>query len=328
MNTKEQYECYMKEHFTQINTYPFYIYHQVPSWIRFELGLPGLWKENKELYLNHVYKRSKTIFEEMNEPLDDIFLLVIKYGDLTNKNKYKKLKIFDKYLKDKELLKGLHVIKRLWAENEDEERQVTYSYILKCKVSDIRYTSLLKAISHVDFLIKPYVEQSCFFINTTKNYIFHMYDDRGLDVFSTNNQTLKGIYTKFSDWILDYDRKKIDEIFEEGLYGHEESNEEKSLRELKDQDKIRQLDTHIIKFETAHGIKHHFIADEKQKSDELTETIQKMGYDFNSKKLTDGNLVFTATKPCQLYQHQVSVQSGLMSLVAKKHRVLYEGWTL
>nr|WP_255476694.1 DUF3885 domain-containing protein [Mucilaginibacter sp. AK015] len=41
-----------------------------------------------------------------------------------------------------------------------------------------------------------------------------MYDNRGLDILSSNIDYIKPHYTKFNDWILDYDRVKINHIFE------------------------------------------------------------------------------------------------------------------
>lgn len=41
-----------------------------------------------------------------------------------------------------------------------------------------------------------------------------MYDDRGLDIISTDQETLRLIYKKHNDWILDYDREQIDKQLE------------------------------------------------------------------------------------------------------------------
>lgn len=51
-----------------------------------------------------------------------------------------------------------------------------------------------------------------YFVNITKRIIFHMYDDRGLDIIASDVETLKPIYTKFNNWILDYNRIQIDAL--------------------------------------------------------------------------------------------------------------------
>lgn len=43
-----------------------------------------------------------------------------------------------------------------------------------------------------------------------------MYDDRGLDVVAKNKENLQKLYVMFNNWILDYDRKQIDETFKLG----------------------------------------------------------------------------------------------------------------
>jgi len=40
-----------------------------------------------------------------------------------------------------------------------------------------------------------------------------MYDDRGLDIIASDKDTLSPIYTKHNDWLLDYDRARMEEIF-------------------------------------------------------------------------------------------------------------------
>ena len=47
----------------------------------------------------------------------------------------------------------------------------------------------------------------------------------------------------------------------------------------------------------------------------------------NSNKDSDIQFI-TCTKQCQPYQHQVSIKTGLMVLVAKKFDSTYLGWNL
>lgn len=39
-----------------------------------------------------------------------------------------------------------------------------------------------------------------------------MYDDRGLEMIASEAKTLKPIYSKFNDWILETNREKIDKM--------------------------------------------------------------------------------------------------------------------
>jgi hypothetical protein len=40
-----------------------------------------------------------------------------------------------------------------------------------------------------------------------------MYDDKGCDVWSNHKGNLRPIYENLNDWILDYNRSKIDKYF-------------------------------------------------------------------------------------------------------------------
>ena len=53
-----------------------------------------------------------------------------------------------------------------------------------------------------------------YLFDTNRHIIFHLYDDRGLDVAAIDRETLLPLYYKYNSWILDYDRPKIEELFE------------------------------------------------------------------------------------------------------------------
>ncbi|MFD1206338.1 DUF3885 domain-containing protein [Sporosarcina contaminans] len=46
-----------------------------------------------------------------------------------------------------------------------------------------------------------------------KKMIYHLYDDRGCDIIAVNIEDLRELYEKYNDWILDYDRERIDLLF-------------------------------------------------------------------------------------------------------------------
>jgi hypothetical protein len=330
LNGREQYENYMESYFPQINKFPFRHGGKVP-WIRFELGVPGEWRINRAEYLDTVYKKAITVFENSHEPEDDIFLLVVNYGSSHKKNRYKKVKVFDRYIKDKNLRRKMHVVKTNWYDSDYDEEQVTYSYLLKCRYTELHYRQLLKAIAHTDFLIHPYISNQCFFINTTKHTIYHMYDDRGLDLVGESKESIKDIYNSFSNWVLDYDRKAIDESFESGLHGIEETAEERKIRESIDEEKLAELESLNISFELPHKPQHKFRVKEKIEIVEMVVVhLQRMGYAtlVQPKKSITEDYSIICTKTCQLYQHQVSIQTSLMASVAKKYGAKYEGWVL
>ena len=46
------------------------------------------------------------------------------------------------------------------------------------------------------------------FYKYQKGTIFHIYDDRGADLIAASIDSIQGIYEKYNNWILDYDREK------------------------------------------------------------------------------------------------------------------------
>ena len=44
-------------------------------------------------------------------------------------------------------------------------------------------------------------------------YLYHLYDDRGLDVLGSSQELLLPLYRQFHSWILEYDLEQIDRLF-------------------------------------------------------------------------------------------------------------------
>ena len=80
--------------------------------------------------------------------------------------------------------------------------------------SRIPFSEILGAISHQDFPPKkPVVHGDTFFLNQRTGIIFHMYDDRGIDIIAPTAAVLRHLYETHKDLILDYDREKITAVF-------------------------------------------------------------------------------------------------------------------
>jgi hypothetical protein len=135
LNIREEYESYMEAYFPHIQTYPFYVTDKL-AWIRFELGVPGEWRIREASYLNSVYQKAITLFEEIHFPNDEIFLLVVDYAVSNKRNRYKKTKIFERFIKEKALIHRLHMVTDVW--HNFEEERCSYSYLIKCKVSQLK----------------------------------------------------------------------------------------------------------------------------------------------------------------------------------------------
>lgn len=55
----------------------------------------------------------------------------------------------------------------------------------------------------------PAIGSGVFVIEPRVEIIMHMYDDRGLDVIATNIDTLRPLYKKFKEWVLEDQRHRV-----------------------------------------------------------------------------------------------------------------------
>lgn len=205
---------FMNENFPNLELRPPLFY----SWkigIRFELGVDydSDYAYENSPYLQGVYKRAIALFKSLHSYNDDIYI-VVDVNDYADGFKHKS-KTFSHYIKEKSVLYGLNqkTIPYIFPDDDEEGTYKTHRFTLKCKTSDIKYIPMLKAISNQDMGIRPSIFNSVYFINLNRKTIFHVYDDRGCDLLATSPETIRDVYEKYNDWILDYDRNEIDEIF-------------------------------------------------------------------------------------------------------------------
>lgn len=211
-----QVNTYIQKKFPNLQLQPGLFY----NWnigIRFKLGVNynGIEVYENCPYLKGTYTRAITLFESSHNKNDNIYI-VVDVHDFADGNTFKhKLNIFSKYVKEKSILYKLqqHTIPYLFPEDDENGIYKTHRFTLKCKPTDFKYISMLKAICNQDMGLKPKIVHDVYIINTNKNTIFHVYDDRGCDVLSTSSKNIKDMYKKYNHWILDYDRNEIDKVF-------------------------------------------------------------------------------------------------------------------
>ncbi|MDA1590757.1 DUF3885 domain-containing protein [Bacillus cereus group sp. TH225LC] len=207
---------YMLETFPNLELRP-PLFYNGDIGIRFKLGVnydcTNIYENCP--YLEGVYNRAITLFQSLHSKTDDIYI-VVDVNDFADGETFKhKLNIFSKYVKEKSDLFKLqkNTIPYVFPEDDEDGLYKTHRFTSKCKVSDLKYISMLKAICNQDMGIKPRIFHMVYFINVNKNTIFHIYDDRGCDVLATSPNTIRDMYHTYNDWILDYDRNKIDKVF-------------------------------------------------------------------------------------------------------------------
>lgn len=187
--------------------------------IRFELGTNWFRTMSYEgsPYLQGVYKRAIGLFEAAHAAEDELFIVtdIHDFGHLASNRK--KL-VMTKYFKDKNLRYRLthHEMPYLIPEDNEDGSSKTHRFILTCRRGELNYRGLLKEACNEDMGFKRNVYQEMYIVNKTKQTVFHVYDDRGCDLIAASAETIRPIYESHNDWILDYDRKEIDQVFNGG----------------------------------------------------------------------------------------------------------------
>ncbi|MBL7896335.1 MAG: DUF3885 domain-containing protein [Bacteroidia bacterium] len=169
-------------------------------------------------YFIQVVHRATNIFQSACDSSDRMFLVLMDY-------KHRRRKI-----------RQSNFVFRQIAELKQDEIAYTKEYrlyepsdrldirniaLVKLNAGRINHKNILTAVSHTDFPPRQprldskgfFSSKEIYFINIDKKLILHMYDDRGFDIIATDKETLRPIYQKHNDWILDYDRKEIDKQF-------------------------------------------------------------------------------------------------------------------
>jgi hypothetical protein len=169
-------------------------------------------------YFKEVARRASIIFKTVFDNSDKVFLVFMDY-----KYKRRKIRFSNFTFKQIDNLKKTEVsyIKEKQLYESDNKFDIRNVAIIKVTAERINQNNILTAIGHSDFPPRQprldengfLISKEIYFINIDKKLIFHMYDDRGLDLVSAEKETLIPVYKKHNDWILDYNRKQIDKQF-------------------------------------------------------------------------------------------------------------------
>lgn len=214
MSFKDEFESFYKSNLGDISL-PYPLFYKFPVGIRFEMGDDN--EDDDDRYIKGAKSRALSIFNELFDKDDEIYLVIDsyeKYSDFYSPKPPKDnislvrkfiLKIDEEYCYEK-----------LVATYEDDEEEYPYDrYIIKTSRDSIDADKLISEIVESELKGKSSLSNSVFLVNKNSGILYFLYDDRGLDIAANDKQKLKDIYIKFNDWILDYDRERIDKMFSE-----------------------------------------------------------------------------------------------------------------
>jgi Domain of unknown function (DUF3885) len=192
------------------------------SWIRFELASPPcetspeerLWGTSKE-WLRVAEERCVAICEFVfgNERDVHVEMTFTPYGSARSRtgNPDACLSLMTKH--------GLRpnpgekwTVKRIPIEdNGFHYTQHRFSTIVRCSSPGI--PRLWHAVMWKDHGTWMNLSPDVRVLDEERRILFHPYDDRGADLFATSIDSLRPAYERFVDWILEFDREKIDKVF-------------------------------------------------------------------------------------------------------------------
>jgi hypothetical protein len=163
------------------------------------------------VYLQDVYDRAIKLFRAIFHTDDDLVVVINVHQE--KKKRLKKTNIYSKYVNNRAVRSTFRHFQVPFLFDETDDGMLTHQFHFICKTRYLRIYALLKAIANQDFGTMPSFPHEVYFLHATKGIIFYLYDDRGCDVIASSTEELREIYHTYSDWILDYDREEIDNLF-------------------------------------------------------------------------------------------------------------------
>ncbi|WP_206458356.1 DUF3885 domain-containing protein [Anaerovorax sp. IOR16] len=194
------------------------IFYNAPIGIRFEIGGDeGVYLTNTyshELAVNPEYvsaalHRAKTIYE--NLPQNPNVLRIDAYPNYENNVQ----DIILSVCKAVGLPQPHEQVIEPFQWDEDDEVISQLQLYWDLKTISFSSDKVLQEIIKADIGGCIELVSSVYFVDTINSVLFHLYDDKGLDLIAADKEQLRPIFNRFNNWILDYDKKEIDRTFSE-----------------------------------------------------------------------------------------------------------------
>ncbi|WP_259071963.1 DUF3885 domain-containing protein [Mucilaginibacter sp. X4EP1] len=95
---------------------------------------------------------------------------------------------------------GFEIYKAAKVLKQKDEDEILYLYFNR--YSKLLLSPIAKSIINFEMAEEPSANITCYFISFNSKLIINIYDDRGLDIYTPNEELLKNINNKFSDWVM------------------------------------------------------------------------------------------------------------------------------
>lgn len=191
------------------------VFYNCPIAIRFEIGYETpVYLETSPSddmivnpkYIEAAHKRTKAIYTALQQVPNLLRIDTYPNEDEPGYENEFYLSVFQK------LVSFPHEQRKIQINDGDEQHMVLQFYWDLSKM-DFSPDLLLREIIRADLGGISALTSSVYFANTEAAYLYHVYDDRGADLAAERKETLYPIYQNFNQWILDYNREEIDNLF-------------------------------------------------------------------------------------------------------------------
>jgi len=181
----------------------------------------GHLKNGTQERVDKVLNRASEIYNQTIGD-DDILIVVEEYPeDFYDKDGTNKSHLYS-LLDSSKLIRYKGPFEQVYYETDEKgnkkecvlDEQSDYDLLIGrfCK-SEIDSVGIIKGIANLEMGFRPCIPQKVTFFSPKSTNGFHIYDDRGCDIWSMDRELLRPIYVNLNDWILDYNRQEMDLIF-------------------------------------------------------------------------------------------------------------------
>lgn len=189
------------------------LFYYAPVGIRFEIGWDGpvyLDKKAESLVLNPAYvqsalNRATAVYQNLPAQPD-----ILRIDGYPNEEPVESLLAV---IREKTGLPAPQEQATVVKRNEDGESYSQVQFYWDLNKTAFCPDQLLREIIMGDIGGWPGFVSSVYLAGPGP-ILYHLYDDRGLDVLSGSRKLLLPLYHQFQDWILEYDRERIDYLFQ------------------------------------------------------------------------------------------------------------------
>ncbi len=211
-SSKQEYLNLLKNYFNGFKL-QFPLYFNWHIGMRFDLQIAA---DDNDVYFKEVLNRANTLYKGVFNPKDKILIII---ADCKRAKKRNKIRPYNYIFKQIENLNREDItylkMKSLYSLLDSDEHHEFNVAIINSLAEQVNQIKIFKEIAHKDFSYRQSKirGKEVFFINIEKKIIFNMYDDRGLDIIASNKESLRHLYMKHNDLILDCNRNEINNLF-------------------------------------------------------------------------------------------------------------------